>query len=56
MYTFGGPESDSSEALDDLSTGSDQAQIAADAGGDMANKALRLAGEYGYAFEEIPVF
>jgi len=30
--------------------------IAADAGGDMANKALRLAGEYGYAFEEIPVF
>jgi predicted nuclease of predicted toxin-antitoxin system len=26
----------------------------ADAGGDMANKALRLAGEYGYAFEEIP--
>jgi hypothetical protein len=26
MYTFGGPESDGSDAVDDLSTGSDQAQ------------------------------
>jgi predicted nuclease of predicted toxin-antitoxin system len=28
--------------------------IAADVGGEMANRALRLSGEYGYAFEEIP--
>jgi predicted nuclease of predicted toxin-antitoxin system len=28
--------------------------ITADTGGDMPNKALRLSGEYAYAFEEMP--